>query len=92
MNSQTNARMRGDIPVTAPGERVLDGHAIDAVGYDDAKKIGSAKGALRISNCCGTAWGEHGYGWMPYAYVERDLANDFWSLVEPEFVDNELFR
>lgn len=81
----------GDIPVPAPGERVLGGHAIDAVGYDDARKIGSAKGALLIRNSWGIAWGEGGYGWMPYAYVEKGLANDFWSLVRAEFVDTSLF-
>lgn len=82
----------GDIPVPGPGEHVLGGHAIDAVGYDDAKKIGKHKGALLIRNSWGTAWGESGYGWMPYDYVEMGLADDFWSLVRSEFVDTELFR
>ena len=82
----------GDIPFPQPGEDVLGGHAIDAVGYDNAKKIGNNKGALLIRNSWGTAWGENGYGWLPYKYVEAGLADDFWSLVRSEYVDTNLFE
>ncbi len=82
----------GDIPFPQPGDRVLGGHAIVAVGYDDAKEIGSEKGALLIRNSWGEDWGEAGYGWLPYAYIEQGLAVDFWSLVKAEFVDTDLFK
>jgi C1A family cysteine protease len=82
----------GDIPLPQPGESVLGGHAVDAVGYDNAKKIGDNKGALLIRNSWGTAWGEDGYGWLPYKYVEVGLAEDFWSLVRSEYVDTALFE
>ena len=82
----------GDIPYPSPNERVLGGHAIVAVGYDDKKQIGKEKGALLIRNSWGTDWGEQGYGWLPYAYVESGLAVDFWSLVQAEFVDTDLFK
>ena len=82
----------GDIPFPKPNERVLGGHAIVAVGYDDKRQIGDQKGALLIRNSWGTDWGEQGYGWLPYAYVESGLAVDFWSLVQAEFVDTELFK
>lgn len=82
----------GDIPLPQPGDRVVGGHAIDAVGYDDGRKIGKEKGALLIRNSWGTDWGEAGYGWMPYAYVEAGLADDFWSLVRAEFVNTDLFK
>jgi len=82
----------GDIPYPTLNERVLGGHAIVAVGYDDKRQIGSEKGALLIRNSWGTDWGEQGYGWLPYAYVESGLAVDFWSLVQAEFVDTELFK
>jgi C1A family cysteine protease len=82
----------GEIPYPAPGESVLGGHAIDAVGYSDSKKIGAEKGALLIRNSWGTDWGVQGYGWMPYRYVEDGVADDFWSLVLNEFVNTDLFE
>jgi C1A family cysteine protease len=82
----------GDIPMPKPGDKLEGGHAVVAVGYDDGKKIGKDKGALLIRNSWGTAWGEKGYGWLPYAYVEEGLAVDFWSLVEAKFVDTDLFK
>lgn len=81
-----------DIPYPKPGEHVQGGHAVAAVGYDDNRQIGTHKGALLIRNSWGTTWGDHGYGWLPYAYVEKGLANDFWTLVRAEFVDTDLFK
>jgi C1A family cysteine protease len=83
---------KGEIPYPKTGEKVLGGHAILAVGYDDAKKIGTSKGALLIRNSWGTGWGAAGYGWLPYDYVLKGLANDFWSLVQADFADTDLFK
>jgi C1A family cysteine protease len=82
----------GDIPFPQPNERVMGGHAVFTVGYDDKKVIGDQKGALLIRNSWGTRWGEQGYGWLPYAYIEAGLAVDFWSLVQADFVDTDLFK
>jgi len=68
------------------------GHAVVAVGYDDNRKIGKEKGALKIRNSWGTGWGEGGYGWLPYAYVEAGLADDFWSLFRAEYVETGKFE
>jgi len=81
-----------DIPFPQPGDRLEGGHAVVAVGYDDARKIGKEKGALLIRNSWGKEWGEKGYGWLPYAYVEQELADDFWTLVKAEFVNTDLFK
>jgi C1A family cysteine protease len=81
-----------DISFPQQGDSVLGGHAVVAVGYDDARVIGSERGALLIRNSWGPDWGDGGYGWMPYAYVERGLADDFWSLVRADFVDTDLFK
>lgn len=83
---------KGEIPYPGKGDTLEGGHAVLAVGYDDQKKIGATKGALLIRNSWGKDWGDHGYGWLPYAYIENGLADDFWSLVKAEFVDSDLFK
>lgn len=83
---------KGEIPYPGKGDTLEGGHAVLAVGYDDQKKIGTTKGALLIRNSWGKDWGDHGYGWLPYAYIENGLADDFWSLVRAEFVDSDLFK
>ena len=87
----------GGIPFPCPGERARWGHAIVAVGYDDNKKIENiwcnktTTGALLIRNSWGIAWGDNGYGWLPYDYVVHKLAMDFWSLLWMEWVDTKQF-
>jgi C1A family cysteine protease len=33
-----------------------------------------------------------GYGWLPYEYVLRGLAEDWWSLLKNEWVDTGQFK
>jgi C1A family cysteine protease len=81
-----------DIPYPGSSNKVVGGHAVVAVGYDDKRKIGKETGALLIRNSWGKEWGDKGYGWLPYKYVLSGLAVDFWSLVKAEFVKTELFE
>lgn len=96
-SSIEQAASGGKIPYPAPGERVEGGHAIVAVGYDDGLKIknGDAAsetvGALLIRNSWGTGWGSQGYGWLPYEYVLKGLAVDWWSILKNEWVDTGAF-
>jgi C1A family cysteine protease len=39
----------------------------------------------------GAGWGESGYGWLPYEYLMRGLAEDFWSVLKKEWVDTGEF-
>lgn len=83
----------GEFPFPTPGEQRVGGHAVVAAGYDDAKRIENAPnpGALLVRNSWGTEWGDGGYGWLPYDYVARGLATDWWSLIKADWVDTLVF-
>ncbi|HEU4729682.1 MAG TPA: C1 family peptidase [Kofleriaceae bacterium] len=83
---------RGEFVFPSPTDRALGGHAVVVAGYDDGRQIGDYKGALRIRNSWGGDWGEGGYGWLPYEYVLRGLAADFWSLFRAEYIGNGPFE
>lgn len=69
----------GIMPMPAKTEKMIGGHAIMAVGYDDAKKH------VIIRNSWGTNWGDKGYFYMPYDYImNRNLTDDFWTLRKVE--------
>lgn len=96
--SISQASKTGKIPYPSPGEKILGGHAVNAVGYDDKLKIENTNagesettGALLIRNSWGTGWGDGGYGWLPYVYVMKGLAVDWWSLLKNEWVDTGVF-
>lgn len=88
----------GDIPFPAGSERVEGGHAVAAVGYDDARRIRGAgpghpetTGAFLIRNSWGEDWGAAGHGWLPYEYLRRGLAQNWWSLLKNEWIDTGEF-
>jgi len=90
-NSIDTCGQTGRIPPPTPADKVVGGHAVLAVGYDDALEIGKRKGALCIRNSWGEGWGEKGYGWLPYDYVTQELADDFWTVQSQEWVDTGQF-
>jgi len=69
----------GLIPMPGKNEHLIGGHAVLAVGYDDAKKH------IIIRNSWGADWGDKGYCYMPYEYItDSNLASDFWTIRDME--------
>jgi C1A family cysteine protease len=67
----------GVLNLPEPGESVVGGHAVLAVGYDDATQ------RYTVRNSWGPDWGDHGHFTMPYAYLDnRGLSSDFWTVTK----------
>lgn len=65
----------GHAPMPSSGEGEIGGHAVMAVGYDDANQW------FIIRNSWGTGWGMAGYFTLPYAYlIDGNLSDDFWTI------------
>lgn len=65
----------GLVPLPKKNETSLAGHAICIAGYDDEKKL------IKFKNSWSDKWGRNGYGFLPYAYIERYMM-DAWSSVD----------
>lgn len=62
----------GNVPVPDTSTEMLyGGHAVLAVGYDDAAQH------VICRNSWGTEWGDDGYFYLPYAYF-KDSVFDMW--------------
>lgn len=97
-SSISKAAATGDIPFPSGTESVVGGHAVMAVGYDDNYEIpipgangDRTTGALLIRNSWGERWGDGGYGRLPYEYVLRGLAQDWWVLLDAEWIQTGVF-
>ena len=56
-------------------EKLLGGHALLVVGYDDENKW------YVVKNSWGTAWGDQGYCYIPYAYMHSaTLTSEIWGI------------
>lgn len=65
----------GKLDMPKRKERAIGGHAVMAVGYDDAEK------RFIVRNSWGPKWGMKGHFTMPYAYAaDRNLSDDFWTI------------
>lgn len=70
-----NTNKTGIVPMPKMDEQPLGGHAVLVVGYDWDKKH------FICRNSWGKKWGDDGYCYMPFEYLQRgDLAADQWTL------------
>jgi len=85
------------VPFPTPEDKLLGGHAVLAVGYDDTAEIdvGTGKkkkeGCILFRNSWGDDWGDNGYGYLPYKYIESALAIDFWTVYHSEWLEDGRF-
>ncbi len=63
----------GKVSMPKKTERMLGGHAVMAVGYNQKDK------RFLVRNSWGEGWGMGGYFTMPFAYLQT-LAADFWTI------------
>lgn len=72
-------KITGKVPMPSEDDRLIGGHAIMAVGYNDKVK------RFIIRNSWGSGWGKGGYFSLEYNYVTNpDLAADFWVIRKTE--------
>lgn len=67
-------RQTGLVPLPTPTDRLLDGHAMLCVGYDDTRKL------LVLRNSWGADWGDGGYCYLPYQAAAQGLLRDCWTV------------
>jgi len=65
----------GKMPMPNSREKLIGGHAVMAVGYEDAGE------RFVVRNSWGPRWGVKGYFTMPYEYLlNENLSADFWTI------------
>jgi C1A family cysteine protease len=68
-------RRTGIVPLPTRRDPVRGGHAVLAVGYDHARRL------VTFRNSWSAAWGDRGYGYLPYAFfTSPSLTWDFWTM------------
>jgi C1A family cysteine protease len=70
----------GRIPEPRPDELIPEGHSVAVVGYQEAPN--GIQGVLVIRNSWGETWGDAGYGYLPYSYL--DLGSEAWVVDDRE--------
>jgi len=63
----------GVVPMPKSDEKLLGGHAVLCVGYDQLNQT------FLVRNSWGANWGMKGYFTLPFEYVDA-LADDFWTI------------
>ena len=65
----------GIMPYPKPDEKVLGGHCVALVGFDNETK------RFKVRNSWGSEWGDNGYFYMPYNFaLNGSQASDFWVI------------
>ena len=67
----------GLVPMPKKTEKLLGGHAVVCVGFDDIRKL------WIMRNSWGKDWGDNGHFYLPYAYLlNNTLTSDLWCIIK----------
>lgn len=86
----TSLTSNANVPYRADLDSIRGGQAVVAVGYKN-HHFGRGQHALLIRSSWGSQWGDNGYGWLPCAYVQNQLARDFWTFAHEDWLVPEDF-
>lgn len=65
------------VGMPAQNEIDIGAHAMCAIGYDLSKKL------FLVKNSFGTDWGNQGYCWIPFEYIEQ-YQSEMWVFSIPK--------
>lgn len=71
--------VHGTISMPISDKELMEGHAVLVVGYEDSSAAGG--GSLILRNSWGLDWGEEGYGYLPYAYIDL-YGGEAWVVMQ----------
>ena len=57
--------------------KFFGGHAVTIVGYDDSKDTPGGRGAFKVMNSWGRAWGENGFAYISYRVFPKIVTAGF---------------
>jgi len=87
----------GHVLLPNNNQSLVGGHACVCVAYDDNYEIihpsgQKTIGAFKFANWWGKKWGDNGFGWIPYEFVLKGIAVDWWTMMSTEWIDLKQFR
>ena len=80
---------KADVELRPMFDSYRGGQTVLAVGFDNSRR--RKDGSLLFRNSWETQWGDNGYGWLPYTFLEQQCARDLWTFVRPEWLDPSEF-
>jgi len=77
---ESKSKLTGKIGMPTTNDKFIGGHAVIICGYDDYSR------ELILRNSWGTYWGDKGYFYLPYEYLE--YCGDLWIITKSYLTNN----
>lgn len=66
--------------IAMPKGTSIGSHEMHVIGADDSKQVLGQTGAFEVANSWSSTWGDSGFCWLPYAYMDKVLEDsDMWT-------------